>query len=296
MPSGKDPSSSGATMANGPCLDHALDEPLPVAASNWLASANLRRSLFNIRDQVGSLTWVRPRSDMIPICSMGMPVPRGKNRLGATEGPGELAYLGASRTPITSFVQYLEVEEQSVTVAAELFATMDDVIGIAGIHTRSGSIDHNSADGQPRTKRACPARSAACIVCADAEELGDNEYPIALSADLLRTFRKKLDAHLRFAHARHPHQLTHPWGGVIMAGSGEWLFLAEELTWLADLGEETNPVVSITGQVAPTFHCPGCLCRGCTSLRKGKPDEQRPIVIKVGGSLLSLKRLHEELA
>lgn len=222
---------------------HALDDPIPVAAANWLASATYAGRYLPVGlgwfFDLGSTTL-----DMIPLLD-GKPVAGGKTDLERLK-LGELAYLGASRTPITSFVQYLEVDEKSVTVAAEFFATLDDVRLLLD-HVPEAEHDRNSADGQPRTQRHAASRLAR-MVCADPEELGEMNLH-SLCRQIMKTYLKKLGAHLRFACSRHPHQQNVS-PGIIMAGSGE-AYLADELTWLADTGTEASPVISMAGRVGP---------------------------------------------
>lgn len=223
-------------------IRHALDDSLPAAAGNWLASATyVGRYLtqgYGWFFDLGSTTL-----DMIPML-YGKPVAKGKTDLERLKA-GELAYLGASRTPITSLVQYLEIEGEAVTVAAEFFATLDDVMVLTK-HVAEDAEDRNTADGQPRTGKHARQRLAR-MICADTEELG-KKHLMSICKQVLEAYRKKLRSHLRLAHARHKKQLEHGWGGVIMAGSGEGI-LAEELTMFAKLGKKTSPVISMSGRV-----------------------------------------------
>ncbi|HQR07187.1 MAG TPA: hydantoinase/oxoprolinase family protein [Gemmatales bacterium] len=223
-------------------IKHAQEDAQPVAAANWLASAT-----YSGRYLTTGIGWFfdlgSTTLDMIPMLD-GKPVAKGKTDLERLRA-GELAYLGASRTPITSLVQYLEIEGEAVTVAAEFFATLDDVM-ILTKHVSENSKDRNTADGQPRTKEHAKQRLAR-MVCADADELGSKNLE-SMCKQIMDAYRKKLSSHLRFAHARHKGQLQHGWGGVVMAGLGEG-FLAEELTRFANLGEKTSPVISMAGRV-----------------------------------------------
>ena len=225
-------------------IKHAQEDPQPVAAANWLASATYCGRYLPTGSgwffDLGSTTL-----DMIPMLD-GKPVAKGRNDLQRLRA-GELAYLGASRTPITSLVQYLEIEDEVVTVAAELFATLDDVM-IVLEHATEDSGNRNTADGQPRTKKHAAQRLAR-LVCADADELGKQNIT-SMSKQIMEAYRKKLHSHLRFAHARYKHQLEHQWGGAILAGSGEGL-LAKELTWLTNLRTKPTPLISMSGQVGP---------------------------------------------
>ena len=225
-------------------IKHAIDDPQPVAAANWLASATYAgRYLTNGPGwffDLGSTTL-----DMIPMLD-GKPIHRSKTDLQRLRA-GELAYLGASRTPVTSLVQYLEIEGETVTVAAEFFATLDDVM-ILLEHSAEDTHDRNTADGQPRTREHARQRLSR-MVCADADELGDKNIQ-SMCQQIMDAFRKKLRSSLRLAHTRHQDQLQDARGGVIMAGSGEG-FLAEELAEFAGKETDVSPVISMTGRVGP---------------------------------------------
>lgn len=225
-------------------IKHALEDPQPVAAANWLASATYAGRYLTTGSgwffDLGSTTL-----DIIPIRD-GKPVPSGKTDLQRLS-TGELAYLGASRTPVTSLVQYLEIEGETVTVAAEFFAMLDDVM-ILLEHSAEDTHDRNTADGQPRTREHARQRLAR-MVCADADEIGDKNI-YSMCHQIMDAFRKKLRSSLRLAHARHQNQLQDVRGGIIMAGSGEG-FLAEELAEFAGKETAVSPVISMTGRVGP---------------------------------------------
>jgi (4-(4-[2-(gamma-L-glutamylamino)ethyl]phenoxymethyl)furan-2-yl)methanamine synthase len=225
-------------------IKHALEDPQPVAAANWLASATYVGRYLTTGSgwffDLGSTTL-----DIIPMRD-GKPVPRGKTDLQRLRA-GELAYLGASRTPVTSVVQYLEIEGETVTVAAEFFATLDDVM-ILLEHSVEDTHDRNTADGQPRTREQARQRLAR-MVCADADELRDKVIQ-SICQQIMDAFRKKLNSSLRLAHTRRKDQIQEIRGGVIMAGSGE-SFLAEEWIEFTDKGTSTSPVISMAGRVGP---------------------------------------------
>ena len=176
-------------------IKHALDDPQPVAAANWLASATYTGRYLTTGPgwffDLGSTTL-----DMIPMLD-GKPISQGKTDLQRLRA-GELAYLGASRTPVTSLLQYLEVEGEAVTVAAELFATLDDVMVLLGLSV-DDAHDRNTADGQPRTREHARQRLSR-MVCADADELGDKNIQL-ICKQIMDAFRKKLRSSLQLAHA-----------------------------------------------------------------------------------------------
>lgn len=224
-------------------VKHALDEPLPVAAANWLASATYAARYLPTGSgwffDLGSTTF-----DMIPLVQ-GKVVTSSKTDLNRLQS-GELAYLGANRTPVCNLVHRVELNGASVTVAAEWFATIDDVLLLLDL-TDEDSHDKNTADHQPRTKAHASARLAR-MVCADVEELG----PVGLQQicqQVMHAYRDRLAQHLRWCHTRRHQDGTSAWGGVILAGSGETL-LAQEI---AAVDSDTSPVVSMTGRVGPTL-------------------------------------------
>jgi uncharacterized hydantoinase/oxoprolinase family protein len=79
------------------------------------------------------------------------------------------------------------------------------------------------------------------MACSDPDELGEANIR-QLSEQVVEAFREKLSGHLQRAQGG-----SHPWGGVILAGSGEGI-LAEEVAMLDDT---TSPVISITGRLGP---------------------------------------------
>lgn len=222
-------------------VQHGLDDPLPIAAANWLASAT-----FASRYLPQSTGWFLDLGsttlDMIPLLD-GRVVTKSRTDLDRLKA-GELAYLGASRTPISSLVQYVEVDQATLSVAAEWFATLDDVRLVLE-HLDEDHRDTNSADGKPRTREYAYARLAR-LVCADVVELGKPSIK-DICQQVMSAYRRKLRSHLRFSHARQSEQLTHRWGGVVLAGSGEE-YLAREIAFI---DSNTSPVVSMTGRVGP---------------------------------------------
>lgn len=221
--------------------NHSLEDPLPVAAANWLASATFAGRYLKQGPgwffDLGSTTL-----DMIPLLDGKVisPCKTDLDRLLASE----LAYLGASRTPVCHLLQEVEIGNQTAGVAAEFFATFDDA-RIVLDHVQEDKLDKNTADGQPRTKEHAQARLAR-MICSDVEELGEQHIQ-SIADQIYAVFCQKLLSHLRSVHTRSTHQRANRWGGVILAGSGEGM-LAEQL---AQLDDNVNPVVSMTGRVGP---------------------------------------------
>jgi probable H4MPT-linked C1 transfer pathway protein len=196
---------------------HAMDDPMPVASANWLASATFAARYLPENTgwffDLGSTTL-----DMIPV-SNGKVKSTCRTDLDRLKA-GELAYLGASRTPVCSLKRYVDVDRQQVTLATEWFATLDDVLLVLGMADED-AYDKNTADGQPRT-RTCASQRLARMVCAESAELG-NVTLVEIARQILFAFQEDLGACLLRPFSQHRR-----WGGVILAGSGEHL-LANEL-------------------------------------------------------------------
>jgi probable H4MPT-linked C1 transfer pathway protein len=220
-------------------VNHALEDPGPVASANWLAAATFtgryRREGQAWFFDLGSTTL-----DIIPL-DKGVPVPRGRSDLERLKA-GELAYLGVSRTPLCAIAGQLSINDSTpVTTAAEFFATIDDVYLTLGSVAEDPN-DRNTADGRPRTKEHAQARLAR-MVCSSLDEIVEDE--VNALADKIRLIHEdKLLKAIHTAHERHGRTDQEPWGGVILAGSGEWLLT--EL--IACYGAQAGPIVSVSAQ------------------------------------------------
>ena len=151
----------------------AYEQPMLVAAANWLATALLVARDFadGLLVDIGSTT-----TDIIPIGG-GRVLAEGRNdpeRLVR----GELLYTGALRTPICAIVQRVPLWGGWCPIAAELFATAQDVHLLLG-HLLAEQCTSPSADGRPVTPEFAAERLAR-VVCADRELLrGDEVRAIA---------------------------------------------------------------------------------------------------------------------
>jgi probable H4MPT-linked C1 transfer pathway protein len=142
----------------------ARENPLRVAAANWMATAVLVAGHVSdgILIDVGSTT-----TDITPIES-GRVMTEGRTdpeRLLA----GELLYTGAVRTNVAAIVRAVPLRGRPCPVAAELFAVAGDV------HVLLGSLDPDdytspTPDGRPPTPDFAAERLAR-VVCADVEML-----------------------------------------------------------------------------------------------------------------------------
>ncbi len=149
-------------------LATAYKDPLLVAAANWLATAQIVARSFPtcLLVDVGSTT-----TDTIPIAD-GQVVARGRNdpeRLVR----GELLYTGALRTPICAIVRCVPLWGRWCPVAAEHFATAQDVHLLLGNLTPE-QCTSPTADGRPATP-VFAAERLARVVCADAEMLAEDD-------------------------------------------------------------------------------------------------------------------------
>lgn len=136
------------------------------AAANWHALATwvgrIAPSGSALLIDIGSTT-----TDIIPI-ERGVPVSHGRTdttRLAS----GELVYTGVRRTPLCSLLPEVEVGGLSVNVAAEWFATADDIWLLLGCVVEDPTR-FDTADGRARTVTAAEQRLAR-MVCADVDEL-----------------------------------------------------------------------------------------------------------------------------
>lgn len=145
-------------------LATAYDRPLLVAAANWMATALIISRHFQdcLVVDVGSTT-----TDIIPIAG-GQVIAQGRDdpeRLLR----GELLYTGALRTAVCAMVKRVPLWGDWCPVAAEHFATAQDVHLILGNLTPE-QCKSPSADGRPVTPEFAAERLAR-VVCADMEML-----------------------------------------------------------------------------------------------------------------------------
>ena len=141
-------------------------DPLLFAAANWMAMALLtaRHCPDCLLVDVGSTT-----TDIIPIVG-GAVVARGSSDP-ARLLQGELLYTGALRTTVPAIVQHVPLWGGWCPVAAEHFATAQDVHLLLGnLPPAAGTSP--TADGRPATLTFARERLAR-VVCADMEMLSN---------------------------------------------------------------------------------------------------------------------------
>jgi (4-(4-[2-(gamma-L-glutamylamino)ethyl]phenoxymethyl)furan-2-yl)methanamine synthase len=219
-------------------INHSLEDPLPIASANWLASATYAARY--LPDGPGCFLDLGSTTFDIIHLSDGKVVTNSRTDLDRLR-QGELAYVGCSRTPICNLLQEYDLQGQTVTLAAEWFATLDDARLVLNQAAEDES-DRNTADGQPRTQRHAATRLAR-MLCSDVDELG-REKVEHLARATLSAFRGKLLHCLQVSLRRHEQQQTL---GIILAGSGEG-FLAEVAPQLLF---DFSPVISLTGKIGP---------------------------------------------
>jgi hypothetical protein len=214
----------------------ARGQPLAAAAANWVALATWAGRFCHagpaLLIDIGSTT-----SDIIPLLD-GRAVPAGRTDLDRL-ARGELVYSGVRRTPVCAVLNRLRLGDRSVRVAAEWFATMEDVYVWRGeLPERPDSA--GTADARPALRTWARDRLAR-LVCADRTQLDDSaigsiaEQAARAQLDLLVAARSEVEARL-------PRAADH----VIVAGSGE--FLARRVVSGADrvtsLAEQLGPAAS----------------------------------------------------
>jgi probable H4MPT-linked C1 transfer pathway protein len=222
-------------------VSHGLEDPLPVAAANWLAAARFagryaEQGLCWFLD-LGSTTF-----DLVPLLD-GLPIPMGRTDLGRLKA-GELAYLGVSRTPVCAVMNTVDVNGVRLGIAAELFATMQDVLVVCQV-VPDDPDDRATADGQPRT-RANALRRLARMVCSDVEELSEAGV-VEMAEQTLAAFRKRILSRLEMV--RPNAEPGSPDVGLILAGSGEFM-LADIV---ASYRLPNRPIVSLAAQLGESL-------------------------------------------
>ena len=143
-------------------FEEALEQPLRIAAANWLALAHHVARRFPHENvlliDTGSTT-----TDIV-FLKCGVPQPHGltdPERLAS----GELVYTGVRRTPICAVL--------GMEVAAEFFATMLDAYLFTGLLPENPD-DRDTADGRSATA-ACAHGRLARMRCADVEMFSEEE-------------------------------------------------------------------------------------------------------------------------
>jgi len=191
-------------------LAEARDAALVVAASNWVATAELIATIVHdaILVDVGTTT-----TDIIPIADGRVAA------LGRTDPErllsGELLYLGAVRTAIEAIVHHVPLHGGQAGVSAESFALSGDVHVWRGDLTAQG-YTAPTPDGRPANRNFAGERLAR-VVCADRELLDDSDID-RIAAHVADAMIARIAASITRVRVRHPQLHT-----AIIAGHGAFI-------------------------------------------------------------------------
>jgi hypothetical protein len=188
----------------------AREFPLLVAAANWMATATLlaRHEANCVLVDVGSTT-----TDVIPIVD-GLVVARGRDDPSRLIH-GELLYTGLLRTSVCAIVQRVPLWGYWCPVAAEYFATTQDVYLLLG-DLQQEDCAGPTADGRPATAPFAAERLAR-VVCADAEMLSSDEI-LAIARYIAGEQTRQIAGAISQVRAR-----SDVHGPLVASGSGAFL-------------------------------------------------------------------------
>ncbi len=141
----------------------AIADPWSVAASNWhglvkwLANWPPTRFAFahGVLVDIGSTT-----VDVIPFSNNQITTSARTDRERLEQS--QLIYTGMRRTPVCAVAQSLWLQDKSIPMMAELFATVDDAYLLLGLADEDPS-DCDTADNRSRTKANAAGRLARMI-------------------------------------------------------------------------------------------------------------------------------------
>lgn len=195
----------------------AREFPMLTAAANWHALATWAGRMtpqgVSLLVDMGSTT-----TDIIPIVA-GLPQTRGGTDIERL-ATGELVYTGCRRTPVCAVLhsiswQHIEGHEPSIVpLAAELFATMQDVHRILG-HLPEDPADTATADGRPATTGHAFTRLAR-MLCCDRTEVTDETL-----LDIARQIHQAQQNSLREALSTVIGALPQAPTAILLSGEGE---------------------------------------------------------------------------
>ena len=225
-------------------VEDVRDTPGVAAASNWVALATVAARMLpagpGLLTDIGSTT-----TDLIPLRD-GEPVPRGRTDPQRLQS-GELVYAGVRRTPVCALGPELTWRGAPTGLAAELFATTQDVYLTLGA-VPEDPTDLATANGRPATVEAARDRLAR-MVGADRDDFStDDALALARAAD------EALMARLESSTDRACLATVGRPGGVVVAGSGS--FLARRLA--ARVVEPGGPVIELDQVWGPVASAAAC--------------------------------------
>jgi (4-(4-[2-(gamma-L-glutamylamino)ethyl]phenoxymethyl)furan-2-yl)methanamine synthase len=223
----------------------AIDFPRLTAAANWHALATWAGRMTprgtGLLIDMGSTT-----TDIIPLLD-GLP-----HAAGATDverlASGELVYTGLRRTPVCAVARSVELEGRMIPLAAELFATMQDVHLICG-STAEDPSNCDTADTRPATIECARSRLAR-MLCCDRSELNDSQL-----ADIARQIRTAQFETLTPVVSRIVTALPQPPQSVLLCGEGEGM-LRDVLDHIPQLSDCQR--VSLNDSLGPQHSQAAC--------------------------------------
>ena len=200
-----------------------------VAASNWHAMAQFGARFLpqgtGLIIDIGSTT-----TDVIPVAD-GVPQAIGTNDFTRLKNY-ELIYAGIGRTPICSLIQWLDVGDQKVGLARELFATINDALIYLKLVPEDSTGTH-SADGRSNSTLHVQHRLAR-MVCSDVAEI-DSLLIEQIAEEAVEAYRRLLVEAIGHSLQR----IGNPTQSVLLVGSGS--FFAERV--LTERFPQLSPVV-----------------------------------------------------
>ena len=158
-------------------LEELIENPLNVAAANWIATSKIVAEIDKncIFVDTGSTT-----TDIIPIRN-GKEIAKGRTDF-ERSATGELVYTGTLRTNLTSFLDFVPLDDKNYRLASELFAITADVYNVLGLIDDEDYVCA-TADGAGKSKEDS-ARRISRVLCADLDILSmDDIIEIANEGD-----------------------------------------------------------------------------------------------------------------
>ncbi len=164
---------------------------------------------FSLLIDMGSTT-----TDIIPIWK-GVPIPEGltdRERLAS----GELVYTGVRRTPLCAVAREIPFRGKPCPVAAEFFATMQDVYLMLG-KIAEDPQNLETANGKPATHAAARDRLAR-MICCDRNEFSEED-----AQNMAEHFAAAQQRQIASAIAQVLSQRAEPLAHLLISGSGSFL-------------------------------------------------------------------------
>jgi probable H4MPT-linked C1 transfer pathway protein len=161
-------------------LSEVIDNPMMVAAANWIATAPLAAKIDQncILIDIGSTT-----TDIIPIKN-GKECAVGRSDLERLK-TGELVYSGTLRTNVAALIEKIPLDGAVLRIASELFAVTADIQMILGNITEE-EYSCDTMDGSGKSIEECMRRLSR-VVCGDMDVLNPDEIKVHGRIHIFRT-------------------------------------------------------------------------------------------------------------